>query len=237
MTEIKRPTFYSHFGVDNRMRRSAIVDFMQDCCTVSRQADKAIGPLMNEGKALLYVAYRQLDILSEPLYREELTVRTGIFESKRIYGRRCTVITGSDGTVRAMSYLISTLVDPETRKPINLPEEINNRFEFTPAPDMELTPRRLRLPEVTPEEFPAFTALRCQADTNGHVNNARYLDLGDELIPRDREIRRIRCEYKASFMPGDKIIPHVYRTDTSTFITLSNEDGLLCSVMEYVYKD
>lgn len=236
MTEIKRPTFYSHFGADNRMRRSAIVDFMQDCCTVSRQSDRAIGSLMNEGKALLYVAYRQLDIISEPLYREELTVRTGIFESKRIYGRRCTVITGSDGDVRAMSYLISTLVDPVTRKPINLPEEINSRFEFTDPPEMEFTPRRLRIPDVQPKEFPAFTALRCQADTNGHLNNARYLDLGDELIPRDKEIFRIRCEYKSSFMPGDKIIPLVYHTDTSIFITFSNSDGLLCSVMEYVYK-
>lgn len=236
MTDIIRPTYYSHFGADNRMRRSAIVDFMQDCCTISRQSDKGIGPLMREGKALLYVAYRQVDILSEPLYREELTVRTGIFESKRIYGRRCTVITSGDGSVRAISYLVSTLVDPVTRKPLNLPDEINDRIELTPAPDMELTQRKIRLPDVSHESFPEFKAMLCQADTNGHVNNARYLDLGDELVPKDKTAFRIRCEYKASFMPGDRIIPAVYRTDSSVFITLSNAEGQICSVMEYVYK-
>ena len=76
MTEIKRRTFYSHFGADSTMRRSAMVDFMQDCCTISRNEDAVIGPMMKSGEALLYVAYRQVDILSQPKYREELTVRT-----------------------------------------------------------------------------------------------------------------------------------------------------------------
>lgn len=235
MNEIKRKTYYSHFGADNRMRMSAICDFMQDCCTISRQTDRGIGPLMNEGRALLYVAYRQIDLISQPIYREELTVRTGIFENRRVYGRRCTVITGENGETRAVSYLVSTLVDPVSRKPLNLPDEVTSLIELTPPPEIELTPRKIRLPDVQPVGFPPFVAMRCQADTNGHMNNARYLDLGDELIPRDREIKRIRCEYKASFMPGDKIVPAMYLTDGSAFITLSNEDGAVCSVMEYVF--
>lgn len=235
MTEIKRKTYYSHFEAFDRMRLSSICDFMQDCCTISRQTDNGIGPLMNEGKALLYVAYRQIDLISQPVYREELTVRTGIFENRRVYGRRCTDITGENGETRAVSYLVSTLVDPVTRKPLNLPDEVTSLIELIPPPKIELTPRKISLPDIQPEVHLPFTAMRCQADTNGHMNNARYLDLGDELIPHDREIRRIRCEYKASFMPGDKIIPAVYLTDGSAFITLSNESGAVCSVMEYVF--
>ncbi|SDB20666.1 Acyl-ACP thioesterase [Ruminococcaceae bacterium FB2012] len=235
MTEIKRETFYSHFDVDSRMRRSAIIDFMQDCCTVSRSADPVIGELMRSGKALLYVAYRQIDIVSQPRYREELTVRTGLFESRRIYGRRTTVILGGDGEVRAKSYLVSALVDAVNRKPLNLPKEQNDRLELCPPAEMELTPRKITVPEEGGRVCPAFTALRCQADTNGHINNARYADLGDELIPAGAEVTRMRFEYKSSFMPGDRMIPTVYDTETGCIITLANDAGNVCAVIEYVF--
>lgn len=237
MTEIKRRTFYSHFGADSTMRRSAVVDFMQDCCTISRNEDAVIGPMMKSGEALLYVAYRQVDILSQPKYREELTVRTHLFETRRVYGKRSTVILGEDGRLCARSYLISTLVSSGSRKPINLPQEVNDSIVLAPAIDMEYTQRKIKLPDSPGEVKPAFTATRAQADTNGHVNNARYIDLGDEFVPTGAEVVRLRCEYKASFMPGDKIIPTVYPTDTGAVITLSNEAGELCSVMEYIWRN
>ena len=237
MTEIKRRTFYSHFGADSTMRRSAMVDFMQDCCTISRNEDAVIGPMMKSGEALLYVAYRQVDILSQPKYREELTVRTHLFEARRVYGKRSTVILGEDGRLCARSYLISTLVSSGSRKPINLPQEVNDSIVLAPATDMEYTQRKIKLPDSPGEVKPAFTATRAQADTNGHVNNARYIDLGDEFVPTGAEAVRLRCEYKASFMPGDKIIPTVYPTDTGAVITLSNEAGELCSVMEYIWRN
>ncbi|MBR6045493.1 MAG: hypothetical protein IKP47_07655 [Ruminococcus sp.] len=236
MTEMKRETLYSHFGSDGRMRRSALIDFMQDCCTVSRREDKAIGPMMISGEALLYVAYRQLDILSQPRYREVLTVTTQLFESRRIYGRRITRITGDDGRLCAASYQVSTLVSAKTRRPLKLSEEVNSRIELAPAPDMELTPRRIDIPETGGELRPAFTAMRCQADTNGHINNARYADLGDELVDPAADPFRLRCEYRASFMPGDKILPTVYHREGSDIITFSNEAGEICSVLEYIYR-
>lgn len=234
MTELLRVPQYSHFGADSHMRRSALIDFMQDCCTVSRREDKAIGQMMIKGEGLLYVAYRQLDIVSQPRFREQLTVRTQIFESRRIYGRRTTVILGEDGRLCAASYLVSTLVNPDTRRPINLPSEINDRLELAPPFEMELTDRRIKLPDTEGEVCEPFKALRCQADTNGHINNARYADLADELV-RDGEVKRMRFEYKSSFVPGDKIIPTVYRTEHSDFITLSNEAGNICTIIEYIF--
>ena len=232
MTEIKRETYYSHFASDSRMRRSAMIDFMQDCCTISRSKDTVIGPMMKSGEALLYVAYRQIDFISEPKYREELTVRTGLFESRRIYGRRTTVILGEDGEVRARSYLVSTLVHSDTRRPINLPKDVSDRLELCPAAEMEFTARKIEIPDIPGKEHPAFTALKCQADTNGHINNARYADLADELIPAGTDIRQMRFEYKASFMPGDRIVPTVYESESGYVITFGNEAGDICAVAE-----
>ncbi|MBR6103104.1 MAG: hypothetical protein IKP95_11795 [Ruminococcus sp.] len=235
MTEINRELHYSHFGADSKMRRSAVIDFMQDCCTVSRQNDPVIGPMMRSGEALLYVAYRQIDLGELPRYREKVKVRTHLFESRRVYGKRSTVIIGEDGRLCARSYLISTLVSAETRKPLNLPPEVNDRLELAPPIEMEYTDRKIRLPASEGEVCAPFTALRCQADTNGHINNARYADLADELIPAGAEVKRMRFEYKASFMPGDKMLPAVYRSEGSDIITFSNEAGIVCSVIEYIY--
>lgn len=235
MTEITRETFYSHFGVDSHMRRSAVIDMMQDCCTISRSTDEAIGPMMKSGEALLYVAYRQVDIISQPRYRETLTVRTGIFESRRVYGRRTTVILGEDGQLRARSYLVSTLVHASTRKPINLPKDVNDRIALCEPADMELTPRKIDLPEAPGKVCEPFRALRCQADTNGHINNARYADLADELIPAGAEVSRMRFEYKASFVPGELILPTVYETGSGCVMTFSNEQGAVCAAVEYLW--
>ncbi len=235
MTEIARETFYSHFGADGKVRRSALIDFMQDCCTISRSEDCVIGPIMRSGEALLYVAYRQVDLLSQPEYREKLTVRTHLFESRRVYGKRSTVILGADGRLCARSYLVSTLVYADTRRPINLPKDKNDALILAPAIEMEYTPRKIDIPGSGGTHLPPFTALGCQADTNGHINNARYVDLGDELIPRDAEVKQLRCEYKASFMPSDRIYPAVYEKDSSTVITLSDDAGNICSVLEYIF--
>ncbi len=235
MTEVSRETYYSHFDLNSRMRRSALIDFMQDCCTISRSSDKVIGELMRSGRALLYVAYRQVDIISQPKYRERLTVRTGLFESRRVYGRRTTVILGEEGELRARSYLVSTLVDAQTRKPLNLPKEQSDALELSPAAEMEFTPRKINVPSEGGREAPAFTALRAQADTNGHINNARYADLADELIPADAAVRQMRFEYKASFMPGDLIIPRVYDTAEGCIMTFSNSSGNVCAVVEYLF--
>ena len=233
MTEIKRETYYSHFDAAGKMRRSAVIDFMQDCCTISRSSDKVIGELMRSGKALLYVAYRQLDMISQPRYREALTIRTGLFESRRVYGRRATLMLGEDGRLIARSYLVSTLVDAVTRRPLNLPKELSGALKLTPPPEMDFTPRKITLPENGGQDFPPFTALRCQADTNGHINNARYADLCDELIPADADISQLRFEYKSSFMPGDRIFPTLYALPDGSIITLSNEAGEVCAVSEY----
>ncbi|MBR1764030.1 MAG: hypothetical protein IJ746_01410 [Ruminococcus sp.] len=232
MYEIKRTVYYSHIGADRQMRRSAMVDFMQDCCTLSRAHDSVIGPLMKQGR-LLFVAYRQLDICRLPEYLEELTVRTYLFESRRVYGRRCTELVGQKGEICARSYLVSTLVNGDTLKPALMTPEEDRAIELLPAPEgYELTDRRISIPEGEPKAFEPFTTLRCQTDTNTHINNARYFDIVDELLPPGTAVKRVRCEYRSSVMPGDKLIPQLWERDGVYTARLLTEEGAPAAILE-----
>ncbi len=232
MYSMKRKLYYSHFGADRNMRRSAMVDLMQDCCTLSRSNDKVLAPLFEEGR-LLFVAFRQLDIYRQPQYLEEVEVRSHIFESRRVYGRRCTEIVGENGEVCVRSYLISTLVNGETFKPTLLSQKDDEALEVLPPPEgYELTDRRIALPKSEPRRFEPFTTLRCQTDTNTHINNARYFDIADELLPAGADVRRIRCEYKSSVMPGDKLFPELYEEDGKYTAVLLTESGEPAAILE-----
>lgn len=232
MYEIKRTVYYSHIGADRQMRRSAMVDFMQDCCTLSRANDAVIGALMQKGR-LLFVAYRQLDLYRLPEYLEELTVRTYLFESRRVYGRRCTELIGQNGEICARSYLVSTLVNGETFKPALMTPEEDKALGLLPAPEgYELTDRRIALPDGEPKRFESFVTLHCQTDTNAHINNARYFDIVDELLPAGTKVSRVRCEYRSSVMPGDKLYPLLWERDGVYTAELLTEDGTPAAILE-----
>jgi medium-chain acyl-[acyl-carrier-protein] hydrolase len=68
-------------------------------------------------------------------------------------------------------------------------------------------PSRLRMPEV--DKSAVLTARYSQADVNGHMNNARYLDLAEDLMPAEylmsHTLRSAQADYLAEILPGEKL--------------------------------
>ena len=75
---------------------------------------------------------------------------------------------------------------------------------------MEYCPRKIHLPDNMTVSAP-YTVIPTDIDTNGHVNNARYIELAWSRLPenliRSDHIWRIRAEYKKAAMLQDKIHP------------------------------
>ena len=62
-----------------------------------------------------------------------------------------------------------------------------------------------------------------QTDINGHINNANYFDMIDDLLPdaltRHSWPKDIRAEYLTEIRPGEEILIRGYQSDDSVWYT------------------
>lgn len=89
---------------------------------------------------------------------------------------------------------------------------------------MEYAPRRIKLPEDYREGEPIPVA-RHHIDTNHHVNNAQYVEIAREFLPREAKIQEIRVEYKKAARLGDVMLPHISIQDGVYTIALCDREG------------
>ena len=137
---------------------------------------------------------------------------------------------------RAGEFLIradSTWVymNTETRRPERIDQETIDLYSQEKALDMEYMGRKIELPEGM-TEYPAFPVRRVQIDTNGHVNNAKYIEMAEEWLPKDSEIKTLRVAYKHAAVHGDMIVPAVKKEENRHTVALKGPEGQVYAVIE-----
>ena len=58
-----------------------------------------------------------------------------------------------------------------------------------------------------------------------HVNNAQYVEIAREILPKEEKIREVRVEYKKAAVLGDVMIPRISQQDGCDVISLCDEEG------------
>lgn len=70
-------------------------------------------------------------------------------------------------------------------------------------------------------------------DTNHHVNNAQFISLAGECLPKNFTVHRMRAEYKQQAHLGDVLHPLRAETENGCFISLNDEKGQPYVVVEF----
>ena len=78
--------------------------------------------------------------------------------------------------------------------------------------------------------------MRCQIDTNEHVNNCQYIQMALEVMPECGHVKKIRVEYKKSAVLGDWIYPRVAIDEERKTVELCTADGAPYAVVEFKEK-
>lgn len=219
---VKRTVGASHIAPGGGIKYSALVDFMQDCSGLQLDSLTDMQAYFKKNNVGMYLTSRQLDITRLPVYGEELTVTTAVFECKTIYGYRNTNIWGENGDLRVSSCVTGAFVDLGTGRPHRMPEEVVSGFQMKPKFDMEYMPRRIPLPDAPAEKLGEIKITRCLLDVNNHVNNARYVDLALEFLP-PKTLSRIRLEYRSPAVLGDIVSIYAYDAPGGTVVDLRGE--------------
>ena len=119
---------------------------------------------------------------------------------------------------------IWVFIDTQTGKPSRPIPEMLEKYPPEPKLDVEYLGRKLpALPEG--DKKPSLRVPHDFIDTNHHVNDAKYILMGEEFLPEGCEVHRIRAEYKKAAVLGDTICPSVAAESSCVSVKLCDESG------------
>jgi len=186
------------------MKTSSILSVMQNAATDDAER-RGAGDKNTRDKGFVWMIVRMhIEVIRLPKYKESLQIRTWPSEGKHGMYPRYYEICDSNGNPIISASGIWVLVDIEKRtllddvvidlKGLHTGREIGN-------------PRRIRMPELTQKT--SLKAGYTYADINGHINNARYLDLVEDIIGceylKNHVVKSIDTDYISEVLPDEMI--------------------------------
>lgn len=222
---------YSEIGEDKRLTIPGLINYFQDCSTFQSEALGNGVDDMYQKKKVWVLAYWQIELDSLPLLGDTVCTQTWAHAFKGFQGERNYRMLSKEGKTLACANSLWIYVDLQTGHPVRVDRDVQEAYPMEPALEMEKTSRKIRLPEngTMQKQFPVC---RHHLDTNHHVNNAQYIDMAMEYLPKEWEISRIRAEYKNQAVLNDQICPVVYKEDAKITVDLRSEDDRSYAVVE-----
>ena len=116
------------------------------------------------------------------------------------------------------------LIDINERIPIRIREEDFCKYEKENAFDSIKVSRKIRFAGEE-ESLGKILVQGIDIDTNGHVNNANYLRMISDYLPKDVYYNQIEIVYNKEALEGDTIICTRYYEEDGMGICLENVCG------------
>lgn len=236
MYRIEERVRYSEVGVDRNVGIAQILNYFQDC-SLFQSEDLGIGiDYLAQLKKAWWLASWQVQVKRYPVFDEKISIGTWAYGFKGLYGLRNFDLIDEKGDriVKANSNWF--YMDLELGRPIKITEDVGKGYEVCPPLEMDYAPRKIQLPSET-KELDAFTIPKSHLDTNGHVNNSKYVELAAEYLPVRTIITQMRAEYKIAAKLNDTIYPKVGKKEDNCYIVeLCREDGKPYVVVEFLTK-
>lgn len=224
---------YSEINGQGRISLESIVNYLQDCSTFHSEAlGVGIDYLKKEHRAWVVNSW-QIVIKEELAVGDSISVCTWPYEFKGFLGRRNFTISHGDSVcVEADS--LWTHLDYDTMRPVKASAELVTRYGIEPALEMEKLGRKIEIPKEL-EEKEHIKVKRYHLDTNGHMNNGKYVALAEEYLPEEFHTMGLRVEYRKSALYGDEMVPNVWMNEEKSIVIVDLRDskGISYATVEF----
>ncbi len=227
----------SDVDAGRRLRLSSLFTLLQEAA-IAHTTELGMGREKTLDKGLLWIVTRQqIRLFRLPLYDETVTLSSWPGETLHLYFPRFFRLTDAAGQTLLEASTLWALMDRESRH-IVFPEEYGVKIEADPGEKAFPLPAAPRLPELTKEQ--AFAVPYSYTDLNGHMNNARYPDLAEDLMPpalRAGQIREILTEYGGEASEGETVLLKTSASQNDFAIAGFAEDGKRLFRLLFRYSD
>ncbi|MBQ9585479.1 MAG: hypothetical protein IJR20_05720, partial [Muribaculaceae bacterium] len=192
---------------NGKLKIFSALQMMQDCSEMWIESEPTVKKFFNDQNMAQLLATRQVEIVRLPLFKEDLTVTTSVYEVKPMFGFRNTFIRDAQGVPCLKTWSMGAFVDLSTGRLKRIDEATIASIAINDKQDMNYRDRRIILPHEGDVTLDPVRVMRADIDYNRHMNNAHYVRIAMELLPEDFEVKGMRMEYRVPAKLGDQLTP------------------------------
>lgn len=191
----------NYYEIDYKKRAliTTIINYLGDVSTKQSEL-RGVGIDYMKENRIAWVLYKwHINVSKYPMYGDKITVRTIPVSFKKFYAYRKFEVINSLGEKIMEASSVWLLIDIDKRKPKRITEDMVIAYGITEDNKEGLqTPKLSNFENIDIEKN--FNVRYEDIDTNGHVNNAKYVSWILEAVPLDivtkNTLRSITITYK-----------------------------------------
>lgn len=177
-----------------------------------------------------------------PRYKEKITIKTWLSRYSRIKGYRENLIYDDKKNIIGKAKGLWVFYDILNRKPVQIFEEIRNRWQFDRETSVNINIDKKIAPVEGKKPRVEFDVHKLDIDGNDHVNNIRYLHWLIESLPEDLLdncfLKTIDGRFVAEAKYGERIKVYLKEeVDENTFCHSIESNGKICAIARTVWQE
>jgi medium-chain acyl-[acyl-carrier-protein] hydrolase len=197
--------------------------------STNQAVELGIGPDQNHAQGLGWVVLQyDTTIHRRPKLGETVTIETEPLLYNPFFATRRYTFLEEDGTVLIDIRALFTMIDMEKRRMARIPHEQMEAYQAQRVKQIERMPTPQAIEEV--DEQATYRVRYLDIDSNQHVNNSRYFDWLQDVLPRGfvqaHDMTRINIKFENEVRYGQTVVSQVTRVDGRTLHRIMNNDTI-----------
>ncbi len=187
----------------------SILHFLEDVATFhSESVGLGIDRLLEEGTAWILQRWL-LKMERYPVLGEKITTETWPSRFEHFSATREFRMEDAEGRLIGWASSLWIYLNTAKKRPVRIPEQFGRAYGLDQNRSLQAPFERFQKMTEANSEI-NFHVRRSDIDTNGHVNNVRYVDWMLEGIPedliRDHQLAELEVLYKKETLYGEDIV-------------------------------
>lgn len=230
MYSFKSKIRYSELDKDGYLSLEAMMKYFQDCSSFHSEELGVGMDLLKEKNVAWMVITWHVQIFRKGRLGEEITIGTWPHSFRHIKGGRNYVLIDSEGKTIARANSEWVLFDMTQNRIAKIPKEISDPYTLEPALDMGT----IQKIDNREDELKAYDKINVSPfflDTNGHVNNVKYLSIAEGYLDENEPYDELRAEYRNQAFLHDDICVYTRKNNKKNQVVLKNQrDEILVNI-------
>ena len=233
MYEMENEIPFTRTDPQGKLKLHEAAAMMANCCQFQEYQEKAFCEFLRKNNIAIFLFSIQIDIVRMPSFREKIKTAVRIYGCKSIYGLRQITMRDERGALCLIANATGAFFNTKEGKAVKIaPEDFPVKWD-TPE-EMECLPRKIPVPSEGGTDLAPYTVVPSDLDLNGHLTTPAYFAIAGNVLPDGFGYNRVRMEFKKQALPGEVILPRLYRKDLSTVVTdLKSENGNSFATAEF----
>lgn len=232
MYSFKSKVRYSEVDKDGYLSLEAMMNYFQDCSSFhSEELGVGIDFLKARHLTWMLIAWH-VQILRRPGLGEEITIGTWPHSFRNIRGGRNFVLIDEQGNTIARADSEWVLYNTEQNRITKVPQEVSGPYTLGEALDMGGLVKIVGDEEAL-KECDRIVVSPFFLDTNGHVNNVKYLSIAEGYMTDKESYNEFFVEYKNQAFLRDEICVYLRDAGGKNQVILKNQKNEILSNIEF----